>query len=193
MKTLVFATQNQNKANEIAAMLSGYTLKTLPDVGIDEDIPEREKTLEGNALAKARYVNQKLGISCFADDTGLEVEALDGAPGVYSARYAGAQKSAEANMDKLLSELSGKDNRKARFRTVIALILNGEEYLFEGIVEGEILTQKTGSKGFGYDPVFRPLGYEHSFAEMAMEAKNKISHRARAVEKLVDFLKKSQD
>ena len=172
-------------------MLSrGIVLSTPASHGITEDIPEEQPTLEGNALQKARYIYERTGLSCFADDTGLEVEALNGAPGVYSARYAGPAKCKEANMDKLLQELEqrGAENRKARFRTVIALILDGEEYLFEGEVQGEITHEKSGTKGFGYDAIFRPTNYSTTFAEMDLDEKNTISHRGRAVQQLVNFL-----
>lgn len=186
---IIFATNNRHKLEEVQAILgAGFTLVTPADLGITEDIPEDQTTLEGNALQKARYLYERTGADCFADDTGLEVEALDDAPGVYSARYAGAAKSAEDNMTLLLENLNGVANRKARFRTVIALIMNGEEYLFEGIVDGEIAQQRSGSAGFGYDPIFIPQGYDCSFAEMNGATKNKISHRGRATEKLVAYL-----
>lgn len=186
---LVFATNNAHKLEEIERMLGEkFELVSLREIGCREDIPETQDTLEGNALEKARYVKEHYGYDCFADDTGLEVEALDNRPGIYSARYAGPAKDAEDNMTKILEEMRGIANRKARFRTVIALLLEGKEYCFEGIVEGEILTERQGTEGFGYDPIFRPDGYVLSFAEMDMEEKNKISHRGRAVEKLVAFL-----
>ena len=189
---IVFATNNAHKLSEVSAVLgSEYELVTLSEVGITEDIPETGATLDENASIKARYVYERTGADCFADDTGLEVEVLGNAPGVHSARYAGEAKDSEANMDKLLSELDGKENRKARFRTVIALIINGEEHLFEGIVNGRILTERHGGKGFGYDPIFAPEGKNLSFAEISMEEKNCISHRGRAVEKLLEFLKNS--
>lgn len=188
---LVFATNNRHKVDEVQKMLpESIQLLTLAQVNIDEDIPEDFPTLEGNALQKARYIYEKYGFSCFADDTGLEVEALNNEPGVYSARYAGEQRCSEDNIDKVLANLGNEVNRKACFRTVIALILDGKEYLFEGRVDGEILAERHGSEGFGYDPVFRPEGFNESFAEMALEAKNAISHRGRAVAKLVDFLSK---
>lgn len=188
---LVFATNNRHKVDEVQKMLpESIQLLTLAQVNIDEDIPEDFPTLEGNALQKARYIYEKYGFSCFADDTGLEVEALNYEPGVYSARYAGEQRCSEDNIDKVLANLGNEVNRKACFRTVIALILDGKEYLFEGRVDGDILTERHGSEGFGYDPVFRPEGFNESFAEMALEAKNAISHRGRAVAKLVDFLSK---
>ncbi len=187
---IVFATNNQHKISEVAAMLpSNIQLVSLADIDCHDDIPETSDTLEGNALQKARYIHEKFGVNCFADDTGLEVEALHNEPGVYSARYAGEQKNSQDNMQKLLKNLQGIKNRKARFRTVIALILNEKEYLFEGIVEGNIIEEQRGENGFGYDPIFVPCGYENTFAELASEIKNKISHRAYAVEKLTDFLK----
>lgn len=191
---IIFATGNRNKLREIQALIgSRAELSTPADHGITEDIPENQPTLEGNALQKARYIYEKTGMNCFADDTGLEVEALGGEPGVYSARYAavngaGEGHSSEANMALLLKRLQGVENRRARFRTVIALILNGEEHLFEGVVEGEITRDRSGAEGFGYDPVFRPTGYEQTFAEMPLELKNSISHRGRATAKLIDFL-----
>ena len=191
---IIFATGNRNKLREIQALIgSRAELSTSADHGITEDIPEDQPTLEGNALQKARYIYEKTGMNCFADDTGLEVEALGGEPGVYSARYAavngaGEGHSSEANMALLLERLRGAENRRARFRTVIALILNGEEHLFEGIVEGEITRERSGAEGFGYDPVFRPTGYEQTFAEMPLELKNSISHRGRATAKLIEFL-----
>ena len=193
MINLVFATNNLHKVDEVKHKLNGlFSIQTLQAIGCHEDIPETADTLEGNALQKARYLHEKYGCDCFADDTGLEVEALDNAPGVYSARYAGEAKNPEANMDKLLIELSGQPNRKAQFRTVIALILNGEEHLFEGIVTGQILESRRGNEGFGYDPIFLPDGYEKSFAQLSMTEKNAISHRGRAVEKLLTFLKKKE-
>ena len=188
---LVFATNNLNKLKEIKALLpKDLELLSLADIGCCEDIPETADTIEGNALQKARYVKEKYGYDCFADDTGLEVEALGGAPGVYSARYAGEQKNSEENIDKLLQELNIKDNRRARFKTVISLILDGREHSFEGICEGEILTKRSGEKGFGYDPVFQPTGYKQTFAEMELKEKSEISHRGRATRKLIDFLSK---
>jgi XTP/dITP diphosphohydrolase len=186
---LIFASNNKHKIKEINNILgNSFRLLSLSDVNIDEDIAENETTLEGNALAKARYVHEATNMNVFADDTGLEVEALGGRPGVHSARFAGENKDSDANIDKLLLLLEGKPNRKARFRTVIALILNGTEYLFEGIVNGEIINDKRGSQGFGYDPVFIPENRGLTFAEMDLEAKNRISHRARAFEKLRSFL-----
>lgn len=190
MQQLIFATNNNHKLAEIQAMLTGtYQLKNLKSIGCTTDIPENEKTIVGNALAKARYVKQHFGLDCFADDTGLEIDALNGEPGVYSARYAGPEKDANANMDLVLEKLTGKSNRRARFVTVIALIYRDKEYLFEGIVEGRIITEKRGTQGFGYDPIFVPKGFETTFAEMGMEEKAAISHRGRAVAKLVAFLR----
>lgn len=189
MKKIVFATNNKHKLDEVKEMLlSEYQIVSLAEINCFDDIPETAETLEGNALIKARYIHQKYGCDCFADDTGLEVEALNGAPGVYSARYAGEAHDAQANMKKLLNELGQNANRKACFRTVIALIVDDKEYYFEGRVDGSISLNPKGSAGFGYDPVFVPNGYEQSFAELGIEIKNKISHRALAVEKLVAFL-----
>ena len=189
-KELIFATNNLHKITEIQALISeNFILKSLQQIGCTEDIPETAPTLEGNALLKAQYVFTTYGEDCFADDTGLEIEHLDGRPGVFSARYATDGHDFEANIDKVLEELAGVKNRKARFRTVIALILNGSVHYFEGIVNGEIIAERKGIKGFGYDPVFLPAGYSQTFAEMPLMEKNKISHRARAVSKLVDFLK----
>lgn len=192
---LVFATNNAHKLSEVRQILGdAFEVSSLSDIGCHEDIPETADTLEGNALQKARYVHEHFGCDCFADDTGLEVDALGGAPGVHTARYAayccgGEDHDTAANVDVMLANMKKKRNRNARFRTVIALIYKGEEYLFDGIVEGDILTERRGTDGFGYDPVFRPKGYEGSFAEMGVDAKNTISHRARATQKLVEFLK----
>ena len=187
---IVFATNNPNKLKEIQALMpSGIDIISLKEIGCTEDIPETGNTLEANAFQKARYLKEKYGYDCFADDTGLEVEALNGAPGVYSARYAGSKRSAEDNMAKILTELNGNKNRKAQFRTAIALILNGEEQLFEGFVEGRISEAKQGAEGFGYDPIFLPENETRSFAEMSLEEKGAISHRGRAIRKLVVFLK----
>ena len=189
-KKLVVATNNAHKLEEIAAILGDeMELLSLKDIQCFDDIPETADTLEGNARQKAQYIYTNYGMDCFADDTGLEVEALNGAPGVYSARYAGDGHDSEANMQKLLKELEGKENRKAQFRTAICLIMNGEEHLFEGIVKGEIIGEKRGGAGFGYDPIFVPEGHELTFAELGNDIKNTISHRARAVEKLCLFLK----
>ena len=185
---LVFATNNRHKLDEVRKIISGYTeIISLSDIDCHEDIPETADTLEGNALQKARYIKEHFGYDCFADDTGLEVEALDNAPGVYSARYAGPGHDSEANMNKLLHEMENKENRKARFRTVIALILNGKEYLFEGVVNGTIINEKRGGSGFGYDPIFVPDTYSETFAEMGNDIKNQISHRAEAVKKVDCF------
>ena len=190
-KKLVVATNNAHKLEEIAVILGDeMELLSLKDIHCDADIPETADTLEGNARQKAMYIYENYGMDCFADDTGLEVEALNGAPGVYSARYAGDGHDSEANMQKLLHELEDKENRKAQFRTAICLILEGKEYLFEGIVKGEIIKEKRGGAGFGYDPIFVPEGHELTFAELGNDIKNTISHRARAVEKLCLFLKK---
>jgi XTP/dITP diphosphohydrolase len=188
---LVFATNNRYKLDEIRAV-AGNQIEVigLDEAGFEGEIPEDHDSLEENALQKARYIKGKTGYDCFADDTGLEVDALDGRPGVYSARYAGPQCNAEDNIRKLLSEMQGIRQRSARFRTVIALIMNGREYLFEGVAEGQIITEKHGGSGFGYDPVFLPENHRHTFAEMDISLKNKISHRAKAVSKLVDFLEK---
>ena len=188
MKKLIFATHNPNKLIEIKSAVNSFQILGLKEIGIHEDIAETGTTLEENALIKSQYIYQKTGLSCFADDTGLEVDALDGRPGVYSARYAGEKATAEANMQKLLSELEDQKNRTARFRTVISLILNGEEYFFGGQVSGKILYQKIGVVGFGYDPIFKPIGYDQSFAEMTTEEKNEISHRGLALKKLIHFL-----
>ncbi len=186
---LVFATNNKHKLEELQAILGNeIKLLSLKDIGCTEEIPEEQPTLEGNANQKSTYVFKKFGYPCFADDTGLEIDALNGEPGVYSARYAGEEKSAEANMNKVLKKLAKINNRKARFRTVISLIINDKENQFEGVVEGEILTEKKGDSGFGYDPIFQPNGFKTTFAQMNLADKNKISHRGRAVEKLVEYL-----
>ncbi|MDB4559700.1 non-canonical purine NTP diphosphatase [Flavobacteriaceae bacterium] len=186
---LVFATNNLHKLKEVQEMLSNaIEVLSLKDIGCFEDIEETESTLEGNAKLKADYITEKYGFDCFADDTGLEVEALDGDPGVYSARYAGEHGNAEKNMEKLLIELQNKSSRKAKFRTIIALNLRNKQYLFEGICEGEILNEKSGVKGFGYDPIFKPKNASSSFAEMNSEEKNIISHRGIAIQELVQFL-----
>jgi len=193
--TLVFATNNAHKLSEVRQILGdNFKVVGLADIGCHEDIPETAETLEGNALEKARYVKEHYGLDCFADDTGLEVAALGGAPGVHTARYAelfgeGETHDSDANMRVLLHNLENKSNRSARFRTVIALLYQGQELLFEGIVEGTILTERHGTEGFGYDPIFQPVGHDHCFAEMPAEAKNAISHRGRATQKLVKFLK----
>ena len=189
-KKLVVATNNAHKLEEISAILGNeMELLSLKDIHCNADIPETADTLEGNARQKAMYIHENYGMDCFADDTGLEVEALNGAPGVFSARYAGDGHDSEANMQKLLKELEEKENRKAQFRTAICLIMEGKEYLFEGIVKGHIIEEKRGGSGFGYDPIFVPEGYNQTFAELGNDVKNTISHRARAVEKLCTFLK----
>ncbi len=191
---IIFASNNKNKIREIKHVLgNSFTLLSLNDINMEEDIPENEPTLEGNALFKARYIFMATGMDVFADDTGLEVEALDGLPGVHSARFAGENKDSGANIDKLLALLGTSVNRNARFRTVIALIIDGKEYLFEGIVSGKIINEKRGTEGFGYDPVFIPEGKKLTFAEMDLDEKNKISHRARAFEKLKGFLSNSRE
>lgn len=187
---LVFATNNKHKLQEVRDILgSGVEVLSLSDIGCNDDIPETADTLQGNALIKARHIYNKYNVSCFADDTGLEVEALGGAPGVLSARYAGDGHDSEANMQKLLQNLTGESNRNAQFRTVIALIIDGEEILFDGIVKGVITDKKMGDSGFGYDPIFIPEDYNESFAQMSSEEKNSISHRYRATKKLNDYLK----
>ncbi len=189
MKKIVFATNNKHKLNEIRKITAGkIDILSLSDIECNEEIEETGTTLEENALIKARYVKSKYGYDCFADDTGLEVECLNGEPGVYSSRYAGPDCNPEDNMNKLLKEMQGSDNRNAQFRTVIAAILNGSEHLFEGVVKGKITEDKRGSNGFGYDPVFIPNGYNHTFGELSNEIKNGISHRAVAMEKFTAFL-----
>lgn len=188
--SFIFATNNPNKLEEVRDIANGkFKIMSISDFGINYDLPEDQTTLEGNALQKARFLYEKTGVNCFADDTGLEVSALNGAPGVYSARYAGDGKSAEENVKKLLENLSGCSNRDARFRTVIALVLDGTEYFFEGIIEGHIIEDERGKNGFGYDPVFVPLGLDDTFAELPCEIKNIVSHRALAIEKLFYFLR----
>ena len=188
---LVFASNNKNKIQEIQALVSNsIQILSLEEIGCTEDIPETADTIEGNAILKANYVTEKYGYDCFADDTGLEVYALNGAPGVYSARYAGEQKDANDNMDKLLDELKDKSNRKANFKTVIALNLNGKQNLFTGIINGKIIDEKIGTNGFGYDPIFVADGYNKTFAELTMEEKSIISHRGIAVKELILFLQK---
>ena len=192
---LVFATNNKHKLDEVRNITSRHPVEivSLAEINCFDDIPETADTLEGNALQKAHYIQEKFGLNCFADDTGLEVEALNNAPGVYSARYAGPGHDSEAIMKKLLQEMEGKENRKARFRTVIALVWNGKTYTFEGIVNGTITTAKRGENGFGYDPIFIPEGYDQTFAELGDNIKNQISHRAKAVEKLDEFLTQLSD
>lgn len=186
---LVFATNNLNKLAEVQKMLpNSIELLSLKDINCFDEIDETETTLEGNAKLKADYITTKFGYNCFADDTGLEVESLDNKPGVYSARYAGLENNSGKNMQKLLSELKDKTNRKAQFRTAICLNLNNKQFIFEGICKGEITTEKQGDKGFGYDPIFKPNGFANSFAEMTSEEKNTISHRGIAIQKLVSFL-----
>jgi XTP/dITP diphosphohydrolase len=191
---IVFATNNKNKIKEIQSMLPpSIEIISLESIGCLEDIPETADTIEGNAIMKANYVTQKYGFDCFADDTGLEVDALDGEPGVFSARYAGEQKSAEDNMDKLLLNLENKTNREAQFKTVITLNLKGEQYLFTGIARGAITLEKIGDQGFGYDPIFRPDGYQETFAQLSLETKNTISHRGKATRELILFLNKNSN
>lgn len=190
---IVFATNNQNKLAEVQKMLpKSIQLLTLKDISCFDTIEETELTLEGNAKLKANYITSKFGYACFADDTGLEVDSLDGRPGVYSARYAGKENDSERNMEKLLSELKDSPNREAQFRTAIALNLHGEQFLFEGICKGSILRSKQGEKGFGYDPIFKPNSNASSFAEMSTDDKNMISHRGLAIKKLVHFLNNLQ-
>ena len=186
---LVFATQNENKAQEIQSLLPEYfKIITLKDIRCFDEIPETAETLEGNSLLKASFISETYNLNCFADDTGLEIEALDNRPGVYSARYAGPEKSAAANINKVLLELEGKTARNAQFRTIITLILNTSIFTFEGIVLGEIILEKRGANGFGYDPIFLPDGALKTFAEMTLTEKNQYSHRARAFQKMIEFL-----
>ena len=186
---LVFATNNQHKLRELQQILGDkIQLLSLKDINCFEEIPENQETLEGNASEKSFFIFNKYGYNCFADDTGLEIDALNGEPGVYSARYAGEEKNAEANMQKVLQKMHEIKNRKARFRTVISLVIDGHESQFEGVINGIILPERKGEEGFGYDPIFQPDGFEESFAEMNAEQKNQISHRGRAVHKLVEFL-----
>jgi XTP/dITP diphosphohydrolase len=194
MKTkLVFATNNSYKIKEIQALLpDSIEIMSLQSIGCFEDIPETADTIKGNAILKANYVTEKYGYDCFADDTGLEVDALHGEPGVDSAHYAGPQRNAADNMDKLLKKLEGQSNRKAHFKTVIALNFKGKQHLFTGIAEGEITIEKTGEQGFGYDPIFQPEGFSETFAELTMEQKGQISHRGKATKQLIDFLHDEQ-
>lgn len=186
---IVFATNNKNKIREIQSMLPlSIEIISLESIGCHEDIPETADTIEGNTVMKANYVTQKYGYDCFADDTGLEVEVLNGEPGVFSARYAGEQKSAEDNMDKLLLNLKNEANRNAQFKTVITLNLKGEQYLFTGIARGVITLDKIGDQGFGYDPIFKPEGFQETFAQLSLETKNVISHRGKATQELIAFL-----
>ncbi len=188
---IVFASNNKNKIFEIQSMLpDSISILSLESIGCFEEIPETSDTIEGNAILKANFVTQKYGYDCFADDTGLEVESLNGEPGVYSARYAGEQRNADDNMNKLLFNLSDKANKNAHFKTVIALNLKGKHYLFTGIATGEIINEKIGLGGFGYDPIFKPKGYEKTFAQLPLEVKNEISHRGKAIQKLIEFLQK---
>ena len=188
---LVFATNNKNKLKEVQAMLTNFEIVSLADINCFDDIPETADTLEGNAILKADYITKKFGLNCFADDTGLEVDALNNEPGVFSARYAGEENNAEENMNKLLKNLVNKSNRKAQFRTAIALNIHGKQFIFEGICKGDILTEKQGNSGFGYDPIFTPKGFNKSFAEMDLNEKGNISHRGKAIQKLVTFLNKT--
>ncbi|WP_329804477.1 non-canonical purine NTP diphosphatase [Flavobacterium facile] len=187
---LVFASNNKNKIAEIQQQVgSQFQIVSLEDIGCFVDIPETAETIEGNAILKANYVTESFGLPCFADDTGLEIESLNNEPGVYSARYAGEQKNPEDNMNLVLQKLASQANRNARFKTIIALNMNNEQHLFEGIVKGKITTEKSGNMGFGYDPIFQPVGFSTTFAEMSMEQKSIISHRGIAVQKLINFLK----
>lgn len=186
---LVFASNNQNKIKEIQQLLpASIEILSLDAIGCHEDIPETADSIEGNAILKANYVTEKYGYNCFADDTGLEVAALNGEPGVYSARYAGEQRNAEDNMNLLLDNLAGQSNRNAQFKTVIALNLNGQQQLFTGIAKGKITTEKSGNQGFGYDPIFQPEDFQETFADLTLEIKNKISHRGKATQLLITFL-----
>jgi len=186
---IVFATNNENKVNEVQSLLPNHiTILSLAAIGCDEDIPETQPTIEGNAIQKAKYVKENYGYDCFADDTGLEVTALNGEPGVFSARYAGEQRNADDNMNKLLNELQGKTDRSAQFKTIVALILDEQQYTFEGICKGTIINEKRGEKGFGYDPIFMANGFEETFAQISLEEKNRVGHRGKAVQKLIDFL-----
>lgn len=191
---LVFASNNKNKIKEIQALVpSTFQIVSLEDISCFEDIPETADTIEGNAILKANYVTEKFGLNCFADDSGLEVDALDGAPGVYSARYAGEPKDDEKNIDKLLLNLTNKTNRKANFKTVIALNYEGKQFLFTGIINGKIITEKIGTNGFGYDPIFIADNYEKTFAELTLQEKSTISHRGKAVKQLIKFLEEKND
>lgn len=185
---LVFATNNKNKLKEVRAMLTNFEIVSLADINCFDDIPETADALEGNAILKADYITKKYGLNCFADDTGLEVEALNNQPGVYSARYAGEENNSEKNMSKLLTELGDNLNRNAQFKTVIALNINKKQFIFDGICKGQILKEKQGISGFGYDPIFMPKGYNKSFAEMDLKEKGTISHRGKAIQQLVHFL-----
>jgi XTP/dITP diphosphohydrolase len=188
---LIFATHNRNKAFEIQKLLpSKFQVLTLDDISFHDEIPENEPTIEGNSAFKAKFIFNKFELNCFADDTGLEIEELNGNPGVHSARYAGEEKNPDANMNLVLTELAGLENRNARFKTVITLILDGEQYIFEGIVNGRMIDEKRGTNGFGYDPIFIPENEIRTFAEMDLAEKNQFSHRARALEKMIEFLTK---
>ena len=187
---IVFASNNKNKIHEIQSMLpESIQIVSLESIGCFEEIPETADTIEGNAILKANYISENYGFDCFADDTGLEVDSLDGQPGVYSARYAGEQRNADDNMNKLLEQLLDKPNRNAQFKTVIALNLKGKQHLFTGIASGEITLEKMGTGGFGYDPIFKPTGFENTFAELSLDVKNEISHRGKATKALLEFLK----
>ena len=190
-RSLIFATGNRHKLQEVQSLLSeDFALRCLKDIGMDVDIPETAGTLQGNALQKAMYVYERTGMPCFADDTGLEIDALGGEPGVYSARYAGERKDDQANLRKVLEKMQGIRDRRARFRTVIAYLdESGDRHFFEGVVEGEILESPVGDEGFGYDPIFRPTGYNESFAQLPMQAKNAVSHRGRALRAFTNYLK----
>lgn len=191
MKKIVFATSNPNKIREVNEMLGNeFQIVGLKDIGCTEDVPETQDTIKGNALQKAQYVKEHYGVDCFSEDTGLEIDALDGAPGVYTARYGGPERSDDKNMARVQTELADKTNRRAQFKTVIALILNGEEHVFTGIARGSMRKEKSGDGGFGYDPIFEPDGYDITFAEMNSKEKNKISHRGQAVRALIAFLEK---
>lgn len=186
---IVFATNNLNKLREVQSLIPNHIkLLSLEDIGCLEDVPETRETIEGNAIQKATYIKEKYGYDCFADDTGLEVDALHGAPGVYSARYAGEQRNSEDNIQKILKNMRDESNRKAQFKTVIALEFKGKQHLFTGICKGEITHQKMGNHGFGYDPIFKAEGYDQTFAEISLEEKNKIGHRGKAVQLLINFL-----
>jgi len=186
---LVFATNNKNKIKEIKNLLSNsIELLSLEDINCKEEIPETSDSIAGNALQKAKYIFDNYGHNCFADDTGLEIESLNGEPGIYSARYAGLQRDANDNMNKVLAKLKDENNKNAHFKTVIALIINGKETLYEGIAKGKITNKKSGTEGFGYDPIFKPIGFDITFSEMSLEEKNKVSHRGKAVRQLTDYL-----
>ena len=187
---LIFATHNNNKAFEIQKLLpSKFQVLTLDDISFHDEIPENEPTIEGNSAFKAQFIYSEFELNCFADDTGLEIEALNGKPGVHSARYSGEDRNPDANMNRVLTELNGISNRNARFKTVITLIIDGKQYIFEGIVNGRIIDEKRGTNGFGYDPIFIPENETRTFAEMDLTEKNQFSHRARALEKMIEFLK----